>query len=174
MSARTLAPSLLLSLLAAFAASPAGAQTCPEPGLSTGNYAAYVRRTQEELPQHGYRTGPPSGQLDEATRKGIRAYQRDAKLMVDGCVTVELLDHMLYHVPKVYAGSAADTALERAVQHELALRGYYKGAIDGIVGPQTIAALEAFQLDAGLRVNPVVNRSTLAAIRDADPAVRAP
>ena len=40
------------------------------------------------------------------------------------------------------------------MQQELASRGYYTDAIDGIVGPKTIAALEAFQRDAGLRVSP--------------------
>ena len=161
------------TLLAALAL-PVAAAECPPSGLTPGNHAAYVKRIQEELPRHGFRAGPATGQMDERTRRGIVLYQRAASLVSDGCVSVTLLDHMLYHQPKVYAGSSADTALEREVQQALAQRGYYKGAIDGIVGPKTVAALEAFQLDAGLRVNPVLNRSTLAAIRDADPSINAP
>lgn len=163
----------LAAVLAALTA-PVAAENCPPSGLTPGNHAAYVKRIQEELPRHGFRAGPATGQMDERTRRGIVLYQRAASLMSDGCVTSALLDHMLYHQPKVYAGGSADTALEREVQQALAERGYYKGAIDGIVGPKTTAALEAFQLDAGLRVNAVVNRSVLTAIRDADPSIKAP
>ena len=162
-----------LALLLPALALPAAAQHCPETGLAPANFSAYVKRIQEELPRHGYRAGPVDGRLGQRTRSGIRAYQRDARLYPDGCVSVELLDHMLYHQPKVYAGGAADTTLERQVQQELRGRGYYRGPVDGIVGPRTRAALEAFQRDAGLRVSPHVNRSTLAALRDADPSVRA-
>ena len=165
---------LALALVLPALSMPVVAAPCPDSGLTPVNYRAYVRRIQEELPRHGYRPSAPDGVLGPRTIAGIKHYQRDAMLPADGCVTPALLDHMLYHLPKVYAGSAADTALERDVQQALALRGYYRGRIDGIVGPKTLAALEAFQRDAGLRVNRVVNRSVLASIRDADPALRAP
>jgi hypothetical protein len=46
---------------------------------------------------------------------------------------------------------------------QLALRdqGYYPGAIDGVIGPQTRAALEAFQRDHGLIVTAAVDEPTL-------------
>jgi len=46
---------------------------------------------------------------------------------------------------------------------QLALRdeGYYPGAIDGLVGPQTRAALAAFQRDHGLVVTEAVDEPTL-------------
>ena len=37
------------------------------------------------------------------------------------------------------------------IQRMLARRGYYRGPIDGIVGPETRAAIRAFQADNGLR-----------------------
>lgn len=40
----------------------------------------------------------------------------------------------------------------RFVQQELAARGYYTGAIDGIVGPRTRAAVRAYEADSGLPV----------------------
>jgi len=46
---------------------------------------------------------------------------------------------------------------------QLALRdqGYYSGAIDGLIGPQTSAALAAFQRDHGLIVTAAVDEPTL-------------
>jgi hypothetical protein len=46
---------------------------------------------------------------------------------------------------------------------QLALRdqGYYSGAIDGLIGPQTRAALAAFQRDHGLIVTAAVDEPTL-------------
>ncbi len=49
---------------------------------------------------------------------------------------------------------------------QLALRdqGYYPGAIDGLIGPQTRAALSAFQRDRGLIVTAAVDEPTLVAL----------
>jgi len=47
------------------------------------------------------------------------------------------------------------------VQVALRDQGYYAGAIDGLVGPQTRAALAAFQRDHGLVVTAAVDEPTL-------------
>jgi len=47
------------------------------------------------------------------------------------------------------------------VQTQLAADGYYAGSIDGRMGPQTRAALAAFQADNGLAVTSAVDRPTL-------------
>jgi hypothetical protein len=39
------------------------------------------------------------------------------------------------------------------VQRELARAGYYRGAIDGVYGPGTRAAIRAFERDNGLRID---------------------
>jgi Putative peptidoglycan binding domain len=55
----------------------------------------------------------------------------------------------------------------RVVQNvQLALRdqGYFPGAIDGLIGPQTRAALTAFQRDHGLIVTSAVDEPTLVAL----------
>ncbi len=43
-------------------------------------------------------------------------------------------------------------ATVRAVQQQLAAQGYYTGAVDGVDGPMTRAAVRAFQADHGLPV----------------------
>ena len=51
-----------------------------------------------------------------------------------------------------------------AVQRQLAARGYYQGAIDGIFGPGSRAALRAFQADNGLAVTGEINGPSLRAL----------
>ena len=50
------------------------------------------------------------------------------------------------------------------VQRELRREGYYRGAIDGLIGPMTRAALARFQRDAGLRITRRIDGPTLAAL----------
>lgn len=59
-----------------------------------------------------------------------------------------------YYAPPVgvpagaYAGS-----VEIDVQRALAHRGYYRGPVDGAIGPQTRAAIRTYQVDRGLPVS---------------------
>jgi hypothetical protein len=50
------------------------------------------------------------------------------------------------------------------VQQELRRQGYYRGAIDGLIGPMTRAALARYQRDNGLYVTRAVDGPTLAAL----------
>ena len=54
-----------------------------------------------------------------------------------------------------------------AIQTDLATIGYYQGDIDGVYGPQTIEAVEAFQEDNGLPVTGLVDPPTQAALQAA-------
>ncbi len=63
----------------------------------------------------------------------------------------------------IYTGYADVTPDQVLVNVQVALRdqGYYAGAIDGDMGPQTRAALAAFQTDNGLAVTSTVDQPTL-------------
>jgi len=50
------------------------------------------------------------------------------------------------------------------VQAQLQNDGYYSGAVDGILGPQTRRAIAAFQADHGLAVTSAVDQPTLATL----------
>ena len=54
-----------------------------------------------------------------------------------------------------------------ALQTDLRTLGYYQGEIDGIFGPQTVAAIVSFQEDNGLPVTGLVDPPTQAAIQAA-------
>jgi peptidoglycan hydrolase-like protein with peptidoglycan-binding domain len=60
---------------------------------------------------------------------------------------------------------AAVSAYVTAVQQDLATAGYYDGAIDGVYGPQTVAAVEALQTASGLPVTGAVDNGTAAALQ---------
>ncbi|HXH13438.1 MAG TPA: peptidoglycan-binding domain-containing protein [Alphaproteobacteria bacterium] len=55
-------------------------------------------------------------------------------------------------------------ALVRAVQEALTQRGYHPGAVDGIYGPQTAAAVQGFQVDNGLVADGEAGPFTLTAL----------
>ena len=63
----------------------------------------------------------------------------------------------------IYTGYANLTPDQVVLNVQVALRdqGYYAGAVDGAMGPQTRAALAAFQSDNGLAVTSVVDQPTL-------------
>ena len=54
-----------------------------------------------------------------------------------------------------------------ALQQRLKDAGYYQGRTDGVYGPETVAAVEALQTDAGLPVTGLVDRATSAALDEA-------
>ena len=59
-----------------------------------------------------------------------------------------------------YNNLAPGQVLEN-VQLELRNQGYYHGAIDGLIGPQTRAALAAYQRNHGLAITAAVDEPTL-------------
>ena len=62
-----------------------------------------------------------------------------------------------------YADQSAESAVV-AVQQRLARDGYYRGQIDGVLGPETRAAIAEYQRNYGLRVTGAVTPETLQAL----------
>lgn len=54
-----------------------------------------------------------------------------------------------------------NTSMVAAVQRRLGELGYYGGAVDGVVGPQTRGAIAAFESRNGLAVDGMINRPLL-------------
>jgi len=164
----------------------AGAASVDE--MSPQMRQAYIVGIQEELAAHGYRAGPADGRIGWETQRAVERYQRDAGLPVDGVLSNTLLDHLKFAKPEIYAHGPATPAYEsgrhsayerdreallvRDVQSELRTLGYYHGAIDGIAGPNTRAALRRFRIDAGLPPENGVSDETLRELRAASLGVR--
>jgi len=62
-----------------------------------------------------------------------------------------------------YADQSSNSTVA-AVQERLAREGYYRGQIDGIVGPETRRAIARYQSNHGLRVNGNLTPDTLGAL----------
>ena len=56
------------------------------------------------------------------------------------------------------------TEYTAALQTDLQATGYYKGPVDGIYGPQTVAAVEQLQKDSGLPTTGLVDQATALAL----------
>lgn len=75
-----------------------------------------------------------------------------------------------YQDEQYYGANDDDVTVESAdsmvanAQEELAQQGYYRGEIDGILGPETSRALARFQRNQGLHVTGVLTRDTVDAL----------
>ncbi len=65
------------------------------------------------------------------------------------------------------AAAAAVSAYTATLQQSLADAGYYTGAVDGVYGPETVAAVEALQTANGLPVTGTVDKATADALQAA-------
>jgi peptidoglycan hydrolase-like protein with peptidoglycan-binding domain len=128
-----------------------------------------VAALQTGLHRHGVYTATIDGVVGPATREGVRALQRGARLTPDGVVgprTRRLLGR--FARPRI--GSRVlvqgfrgwDVA---ALQFMLAWHGFPSGPFDGYLGPRTDFSLRRFQRWAGLVVDGRAGSATLAALR---------
>jgi peptidoglycan hydrolase-like protein with peptidoglycan-binding domain len=65
-------------------------------------------------------------------------------------------------IPRLAPGATGD--MVKALQHALIANGYSVGAADGKFGDKTLAALEAFQDNSALPVQPLCDKATWAAL----------
>ena len=62
------------------------------------------------------------------------------------------------------ASAALSTSQVKTIQTKLKRWGYYTGAVDGIYGPKTKAAVKSFQKKNGLTADGIVGKKTAAAL----------
>jgi peptidoglycan hydrolase-like protein with peptidoglycan-binding domain len=114
---------------------------------------AYVRSLQQQLPAHGYRPGPVTGQLDRQTEQAILAYQHDAGIAPNArstWVLKQTLDSVSFARPVIQAGAAHPGNSVALAQQQLTAKGYDPGPADGKMGRRTVTAIKDFQADRGL------------------------
>jgi hypothetical protein len=70
-----------------------------------------------------------------------------------------------YDYPYAYYNDNGYFSVERAVQEELATLGYYHGAVDGAMGPETEKAIRWFQSVAKIPVTGRIDGATLRALQ---------
>lgn len=88
----------------------------------------------------------------------VRRRQDEAALIRDG-------DYGTHSAAPQFAPSASRSSSEvKEYQAQLKTLGYYNGAIDGLAGPVTRAAVERFQTEHGLTVDGIVGPATRATL----------
>lgn len=138
--------------------------------LKQGDAGGSVRDLHQRLSQVGY---PCDGDaFDADTDREVRAFQTSRRIEPDGVVgrqtwaalveaAHQLGDRLLYHKssPMLRGDDVAE------LQQRLGALGFDAGRVDGIFGPDTAAALEKFQRNAGLPIDGIFGPDSLAALR---------
>ncbi len=137
--------------------------------LERGDHGPAVRDLHQRLLHAGFTPGEDC--FDEATHDAVCRFQESRRIEVDGIVgrqtwsaLVEaahrLGDRLLYHKssPMLRGDDVAE------LQQRLGALGFDAGRVDGIFGPETAAALESFQRNAGLPSDGIFGPDCLAAL----------
>jgi peptidoglycan hydrolase-like protein with peptidoglycan-binding domain len=137
-----------------------------EPTLERGSQGPDVKALQEALIELEFKPGAADGVFGVYTESAVRAFQTWANIdEVDGIVgpdTWEKLDEANKDDPTVKKGSK-EVAV-RGVQRRLIQLGFDPGEIDGDFGDKTEAAVKEFQKKYKLEADGIVGPQTWAAL----------
>lgn len=144
-----------------------------------------VSNLQELLSKRGFYNGAVDGIMGSQTRAAIVAAQKNYGLVTDGVAGAKTLAALESGAsPVSIASKNPETPTSTAtatrdkdivsLQQLLAKRGFYNGAIDGVKGAQTNAAIAAAQKSYGLTTDGIAGAQTIAALQaDARPSAAA-
>lgn len=157
---------------AAMIAPATPAATGAQPVLRIGARGEEVKDLQRELIAAGFNPGPVDGWFGPKTQAAVRAFQHSRGITVDGWVGPQTWGKL----NEVGGGSGASGGRlaqgasgpqVKELQQMLQSLGYYQGGIGGNFGPQTDAAVRAFQRERGLAVDGWAGPQTMAALQQA-------
>jgi peptidoglycan hydrolase-like protein with peptidoglycan-binding domain len=129
---------------------------------------AAVRALQRRLRTLGHRPGPVDGLYGPLTESAVEEVQRDSGLSVDGVVGPQTRRVLNTDTPPLVPGAgygrAGGSPRVRAIQRSLRSAGRRPGAVDGLYGPRTVAAVARFQRTAGHPASGVLSTATARAL----------
>ena len=136
-----------------------------------------VREVQRRLNRLGYGAGAVDGLFGPITDAAVRRFQADNDLAVDGIAgprTQGRLTAVTRNAERLLARGSGFTRpggsdRVREVQRRLNRLGYRAGAVDGLFGPITDAAVRRFQADRKLSIDGLAGPRTLTALGAAKP-----
>jgi peptidoglycan hydrolase-like protein with peptidoglycan-binding domain len=131
------------------------------PTLQLGSTGPDVKRVQRIFVVQkalGY-TGI-DGTFGPLTQAAVEQFQGGAGLTVDGIVGPQTWAALPADVDAPELAEGASGAAVSRLQHGLGVVGTYAGAIDGIFGPQTDAAVRAYQTQRSATIDGVVGDET--------------
>ncbi|MCB2224176.1 MAG: peptidoglycan-binding protein [Actinobacteria bacterium] len=142
--------------------------------LKVGARGTDVRQLQQALASGGYDPGGVDGVFGPKTAAAVKAFQAARGITADGIVGSEsrrVLSNLLETSQYATALSPSGPILRpgdrgsavREIQAVLEAAGFDPGPVDGVYGPKTVAAVKAYQQQAGIgvdgKVGPVTRRS---------------
>lgn len=140
--------------------------------IRLGDTGEGVQDVQRRLVGLGVPVGTDvPGEFGPGTEESVRAFQQARGLVADGVVGLDtwrslveagwsLGDRNLYLANPMLRGDDV-----RDLQERLNLLGFDSGRVDGIFGPDTVAALREFQANVGIHDDGVAGHETVDAVR---------
>ena len=172
--------------LAALESDGVKAATTTISSTTTSTKSAEVSNLQDLLSKRGFYNGAVDGIMGPQTRTAIVAAQKNYGLVPDGIAgsqTMAALDSgaspvsIAAKTPEIPTANATVKSSDKdvaALQQLLARRGFYNGAIDGVKGAQTNAAIAAAQRNYGLTADGIAGSQTMTALQtDSRPSTSA-
>lgn len=135
-----------------------------------GDSGPEVRDVQRRLADLGHAIGDSPGRFEDGTADAVRGFQQARGLFADGIVGADtwrtlleaawkLGDRVLYLTRPMLRGDDI-----RDLQDRLDRIGLEIGGSDGILGPETTAAIVEFQLMQGLKADGQAGATTISAL----------
>lgn len=147
---------------------PQPEQQDARPMVRPGATGAAVVEMQDKLRAHGFDPGVSDGIYGPNTGRALRAFQGHKGVAVDGIcgpITWALLDNAVQPTGSTRLLRFGDRGADvMEVQTALRSHGNDPGPLDGIWGNRTQAAVLAFQANAGIEVDGIVGPQTRAAL----------
>ncbi|WP_434684236.1 peptidoglycan-binding protein [Pseudanabaena minima] len=136
---------------------------------TTTSVSSTVMNLQKLLADRGFYNGAVDGIMGSQTRSAIIAAQKAYNLTADGVAGPQTLAALESDGGKPKATPIITTATTKStevskLQELLSKRGFYNGAVDGIMGPQTRSAIIAAQKNYGLVTDGIAGVQTMAAL----------
>ncbi|MGH2943293.1 MAG: peptidoglycan-binding domain-containing protein [Solirubrobacteraceae bacterium] len=136
-----------------------------EPTLEKGSRGQAVEDLQEALKALGFSPGAVDGIFGPATEKAVKEFQASVGIDADGIVgpvTWTNIDEADQSEPVLKQGSKGLPV--RRLQHRMSAVGFDTGGVDGRFGPKTEQAVRELQEQAGIDVDGIVGPDTWAVV----------
>ncbi len=158
---------LLLSLIMVLSLTASFRSEANAANIIKGDTYSNITAVQTVLKRWGYYTGSIDGIWGSRTREAVKYFQRTNGLSADGIVGAATEKAMGLTLGSSYSSSRSKNIIKgdtwaniRAVQSVLKKWGYYTGAVDGVWGSKTRAAVIYFQRTNGLTADGIVGAAT--------------
>ena len=126
-------------------------------------YSYDTKTIQTRLKNWGYYSGAIDGVYGAKTKAAVKAFQAKNGLTADGIVGPATAKAMGI-TSTTTSSTGKDVVAVATYQQKLKNWGYYNGAVDGVKGTKTIAAVKLFQSKNGLTADGIVGVATAKAM----------